>query len=69
MSVLKASFRQRLDAAGEFSAEFPLTDPQTEELQPGRVYQHFEEGRGFAFAGSIEQRVKTPVESLSVSGD
>ena len=69
MTILKATYQQRLDAAGSFSAEFPLADPQTAELQAGRVYEHYMEGQGFSFAGSIEVVQKTPAETMAISGD
>lgn len=69
MSISKAVWTQRLDAAGDFSAELALTDPQTAALVSGRIYRHYQEGRGFCFAGSIESENKTPPEELSLAGD
>lgn len=69
MTINRASWTQRLDAAGEFSAELPLSDPQTAAILAGRIYRHYQEGRGFCFAGSMESLSKIPDELLSISGD
>jgi len=69
MSIGKAVWTQRLDAAGDFSAELPLGDPQTAAIQSGKVYRHYQEGRGFCFAGSIESSAKTPPDGLGIAGD
>lgn len=69
MTITKATWTQRLDAAGNFTADLPLTDPQTAAVLAGRIYRHYQEGRGFCFAGSMESLGKTPDESLAISGD
>ncbi|HXG36512.1 MAG TPA: carbohydrate binding domain-containing protein [Dehalococcoidia bacterium] len=56
MSFLSASYTQRLDAAGEWRARLPLTDPRAAELTIGRIFLLYREGEGFIGAGLIHER-------------
>ena len=68
MSVLEAAWTDRLDKAGQWQVNLPLTDPRTQYAEPGRIWIQYREGEGFVFAGRIETVRKTPEDTLQLSG-